>query len=230
MRTKKAGVKEMRAVLLVLLLSLSASALRPTRKLVGLRAPPLPAGTEVAKPQWFQQKPDHFSESDTRTWQQRFFSNRTFWEPESGPVFLMLGGEGPANPAWLATDTDIMRNAARFGALVFLLEHRCVRFSLPDTSNFPSAGTMARVTQHRTPLSPIWPTSPVDRPCEMLSPSSSTSWTSFHSQIRMSGSRLAVRIQGHSLAGCGCTTQTLWLAPWQPVDQSRWVGLGLHVC
>ena len=119
-----------RAVLLSLFLS--ASALPPlTRNPVGLRAPPLPAGAKVAEPQWFQQKLDHFSESDTRTWQQRYFVNSSLWEKESGPVFLMLGGEGPANPAWLATDTDMMRNAAKFRALVFLLEHRYRPLSLP---------------------------------------------------------------------------------------------------
>jgi hypothetical protein len=36
----------------------------------------------------------------------------------------LLGGEGPASPAWLATDTAIMTYAATFNALVVQLEHR----------------------------------------------------------------------------------------------------------
>ena len=109
---------------LFLCLSSSSALPRPGRRLVGLRPPPLLPGAEVAEAQWLQQRLDHFSDRDTRTWRQRYFVNSSLWEKESGPVFLMLGGEGPANPAWLATDTDMMRNAAKFGALVFLLEHR----------------------------------------------------------------------------------------------------------
>ena len=97
-------------------------ALPRSRKLV---PPPLPPGTAVAEAMWFgEQKLDHFSDSDTRTWRQRYFVNASFWDKENGPVFLMLGGEGPASPAWLATNTDIMRNAAKFKAIVILLEHR----------------------------------------------------------------------------------------------------------
>ena len=95
-----------------------------------LLSPPLPPGTAVADPMWFKaQKLDQFSDKDTRTWSQRYFVNDSLWEKEGGPVFLMLGGEGPADPAWLATNTDIMRNAAKFKAIVFLLEHRCVQHS-----------------------------------------------------------------------------------------------------
>ena len=86
---------------------------------------------------WFkEQKLDHFSDSDHRTWSQRYFVNDTLWERKSGPVFLMLGGEGPADPEWLSTDTEIMINAAKFGAFVILLEHRFYGEShpTPDTS------------------------------------------------------------------------------------------------
>ena len=89
-----------------------------------LYPPPLPPGVAQAQPQWFKtQTLDHFS-SDSRTWQQRYFVNDSLWDPAAGPVFLMLGGEGPADPAWLATDTDVMRKADQFKAMVILLEHR----------------------------------------------------------------------------------------------------------
>ncbi|KAM4042576.1 putative serine protease K12H4.7 isoform 2-T2 [Anomaloglossus baeobatrachus] len=41
----------------------------------------------------------------------------------SGPVFLMIGGEGAANPAWMTQGTWITY-AEKMGALCLLLEHR----------------------------------------------------------------------------------------------------------
>ena len=113
-----------RLFLLFFLFSLVCGGARRWKKL-GLRSPPLPPGTAVAEAQWFKdQKLDHFTPSDTNTWEQRYFVNDTLWDRQNGPVFLMLGGEGPANPAWLAVNTEIMINAARFKAIVILLEHR----------------------------------------------------------------------------------------------------------
>ena len=113
-----------RVCVLVSLLSLACAGPLSRRRL-RLRSPPVPFGTKLAQPQWFKaQKLDHFSDSDTRTWEQRYFVNDTLWDQQSGPVFLMLGGEGPADPAWLATDTDVMRNAAKYKAMVIYLEHR----------------------------------------------------------------------------------------------------------
>ena len=89
-----------------------------------LKAPPTPKGIEVAPAQWFEQKLDHFNSSDTRTWKQRYFVNDTNWDRSYGPVFLMLGGEGEADPIWLAINTDMMRNADKFKALAVMIEHR----------------------------------------------------------------------------------------------------------
>lgn len=109
----------------------------PGRKWLDLRSPPVRPGMKPADAMWFKhQKLDHFSESDKRTWSQRYFVNDSLWEQKSGPVFLMLGGEGPADPEWLAIDTEIMVNAAKFGAFVIFLEHRFYGEShpTPDTS------------------------------------------------------------------------------------------------
>ena len=43
----------------------------------------------------FAQRIDHFDPQNTATFQQRFFVNETYWDSASGPVFFMLGGEGP---------------------------------------------------------------------------------------------------------------------------------------
>ncbi|XP_030632674.1 thymus-specific serine protease [Chanos chanos] len=72
--------------------------------------------------QWFIQRLDHFNGADTRVWKQRYFVNDSFYKP-GGPVFLMIGGEGPANPAWMQYGTWLTY-AEKLGALCLLLEHR----------------------------------------------------------------------------------------------------------
>ena len=89
------------------------------------KTPPKREGVKLAPAQWFQQKLDHFNPSDALTWKQRYFVNDTNWDRDYGPVFLMIYGEGEADPVWLV-DSDIMRNAEKFKALVILLEHRYV--------------------------------------------------------------------------------------------------------
>ena len=90
----------------------------------GMLAPP---GVErsVGEEQWLAQQLDHFDSQNDMTWQQRYFVNESCWtDKANGPVFLMLGGEGPADPTWLATNTDMMRNAEKYGALALMIEHR----------------------------------------------------------------------------------------------------------
>uniref|UniRef100_A0A672NEF7 Putative serine protease K12H4.7 n=1 Tax=Sinocyclocheilus grahami TaxID=75366 RepID=A0A672NEF7_SINGR len=72
--------------------------------------------------QWFIQRLDHFNGAEARVWKQRYFVNDTFYRP-GGPVFLMIGGEGPANPAWMQYGTWLLY-AQKLGALCLLLEHR----------------------------------------------------------------------------------------------------------
>ncbi|XP_062275262.1 thymus-specific serine protease [Scomber scombrus] len=77
---------------------------------------------DVFKEQWFTQKLDHFDGADSRVWKQRYFVNDAFYKP-GGPVFLMIGGEGPANPAWMESGTWLTY-AEKLGALCLMLEHR----------------------------------------------------------------------------------------------------------
>ena len=72
------------------------------------------------------QRLNHFDPLNNMTWQQRYFVNESYWTDKAtkGPVFLMLGGEGPADPIWLAVNTDMMRNAEKYGALALMIEHR----------------------------------------------------------------------------------------------------------
>lgn len=40
---------------------------------------------------------DHFDPSNKNSWQQAYYVNDTFWQQGSGaPIFLCVGGEGPA--------------------------------------------------------------------------------------------------------------------------------------
>lgn len=48
--------------------------------------------------------------------------NDTFYKP-NGPIFLMIGGEGTANPAWMLQGAWI-EYAKTYHAICFLLEHR----------------------------------------------------------------------------------------------------------
>ncbi len=43
-------------------------------------------------PQYFDQSIDHFS-NNTDSFVQTYLLNDTFWNPENGPIFLIVGGE-----------------------------------------------------------------------------------------------------------------------------------------
>ncbi|XP_049884972.1 putative serine protease K12H4.7 [Pectinophora gossypiella] len=96
----------------------------------------VPAGYEgqnLPPAQWFNQKLDHSSPSDIRTWKQRYFVNDSFYDFNNpGPVFLMVGGEGPADPRWMLTGAWI-DYAKRFKALCLNLEHRYYGESHPTS-------------------------------------------------------------------------------------------------
>lgn len=81
-------------------------------------------GESLPPAQWFKQKLDHSSPSDLRSWKQRYFVNDTFYNfNNQGPVFLMIGGEGPADPRWMVKGAWI-DYAKKFNALCINLEHR----------------------------------------------------------------------------------------------------------
>ncbi|RUS86001.1 hypothetical protein EGW08_006213 [Elysia chlorotica] len=82
--------------------------------------------------QFFIQKLDHFDTQDTRTWKQRFFQSCA---TKSKVLFVMIGGEGTANPIWNVQGTWI-EYAKNYGAVCLQLEHRYYGDSHPtlDTS------------------------------------------------------------------------------------------------
>lgn len=84
--------------------------------------------------QWFNQQLDHFDPTNQQTWNQRYFTNSTFYKT-GGPVFLMIGGEGEASAKWML-EGQWIEDAQYFNALCFQLEHRYYGKSKPtqDTS------------------------------------------------------------------------------------------------
>ena len=82
----------------------------------------LHAGVKYPPEQYFDQRLDHFDESLTATWKQRYWINDTFFDG-TGPAFIMIGGEGTENPKWIVSGEWIVL-AESFNALCVLVEHR----------------------------------------------------------------------------------------------------------
>ena len=74
---------------------------------------------------------DHFDPSNPNTLQQKFFVNATQFNPQSGPVLLMLGGEGPLSPTSVAGHFVLNQYAEQFQGLLVSLEHRFYGDSVP---------------------------------------------------------------------------------------------------
>lgn len=157
-------------LLLLLCAVCCASALRhyelrsvPVRH-IAVQDPPL---------QWMTQRLDHFDPQNLATFKQRVWLNATFWDRQSGPVFLSIGGEGPAAPIW-AVLGSMMDYAARYHALAVLVEHRFYGESQPfsdlSTGNLrflTSEQALADLAEIRVQLA------------AQLSMSSATRWVAF---------------------------------------------------
>lgn len=87
---------------------------------------------KAAEPQWFKQKLNHFDEQDMTTWQQKYYVNASVFGI-GGPVFLMIGGEGPLSANWVAVGA-MVELAKEHNALILALEHRFYGESHPTRS------------------------------------------------------------------------------------------------
>ncbi|VDL86639.1 unnamed protein product, partial [Nippostrongylus brasiliensis] len=73
---------------------------------------------------FFTQPVNHFDSANPDTFQQRYFKNGQ-WAQPGGPMFLMIGGEGPESSRWVLNENiTYLTWAKKFGATVYLLEHR----------------------------------------------------------------------------------------------------------
>ncbi len=81
-------------------------------------------------PSFFTQKQDHFDPSNTHTWQQAYYVNATYWAGpgSSAPVFLCVGGEGPALDGSVVVASPHCNVAVEWlpetKGLMFAVEHR----------------------------------------------------------------------------------------------------------
>lgn len=78
---------------------------------------------------WLEQPLDHFDSENKHTWKMRYFERHDMWKPDK-PIYLFLGGEGPASPVFIKT--GIMYDLAKeTGGALFAAEHRYYGKSKP---------------------------------------------------------------------------------------------------
>eukprot|EP00126_Sphaerothecum_destruens_P015583 Sdes_comp9605_c0_seq1m1091 len=66
----------------------------------------------------------------SKTWKQRYFMDKTYWNGSDGPVFLLFGGESALSMESLQ-NLAITDYAKQFNALLLALEHRYYGISMP---------------------------------------------------------------------------------------------------
>ena len=106
----------------------------------------------AAAERYFTQRLDHYDASlKNASFQQRYFVNST-WYKTGGPVFLCVGGEGPALDASVVSRSvhcsDATELAPEVGALVVALEHRYYGNSIPPSSE-RGAQRLRHLTSHQ---------------------------------------------------------------------------------
>lgn len=86
---------------------------------------------------YFTQRLDHFNFNSQamKSWPQLYYSNSKYYKP-GGPLFVMIGGEGPISSGFMDMPWDWVKNGKIYGAYLLQLEHRYYGKSHPtsDTS------------------------------------------------------------------------------------------------
>ncbi|CAE8614155.1 unnamed protein product [Polarella glacialis] len=95
----------------------------------GFQAECAVAWSSSRRPAYIEQLQDHFDVSNQNRWRQAYYINDTFWTPGSdAPIFLCVGGEGPAIDGSAISSSVHCNNAVEWlpekKALMFALEHR----------------------------------------------------------------------------------------------------------
>ncbi|CAI2362492.1 unnamed protein product [Moneuplotes crassus] len=71
---------------------------------------------------WYEQRLDHFNPQKEGTFQQRYYDIDQYWDPETGPLFLYICGEGTCRQP--ADNSFVVNLAKKFNGRVLALEHR----------------------------------------------------------------------------------------------------------
>lgn len=103
------------------------------------------AATDAAPAQYFTQNLDHYDQTNTQTFQQKYYVNDSWFVADSNqPVWFILGGEGPTSAAYVSGKFIANKYAEQYGGLVVVLEHRFYGESLPGGVNGPTPATMLK--------------------------------------------------------------------------------------
>jgi hypothetical protein len=85
------------------------------------------------KTSYITQPIDHFDSSNTKTYQQLFYSNDQYYKP-GGPIFLFISGESSADSYWIESDDlPLLEWAKRYNGMLYEVEHRFYGQSQPTT-------------------------------------------------------------------------------------------------
>merc|ERR1719310_1174110 len=113
--------------------------------------------SKYPSPQFVKQPQDHFDSSNTKTWQQAYYVNDTFWSPgSSAPIFLCVGGEGPPLDGSAVVESVHCNIAVEWlqekKSLMFALEHRyygCHNMSACPVKQFVDASSLQFLSSHQ---------------------------------------------------------------------------------
>ncbi|KAJ3255187.1 hypothetical protein HK103_006556 [Boothiomyces macroporosus] len=95
--------------------------------------------------QFFQQPRDHFTPSDTTTWQQAYYEFNTYYQ-SGGPVFLSISGESQMNSSFIGYGLEAQL-AEKYNGLVINLEHRYYDLKNQFPQDYPSDFALLTTSQ-----------------------------------------------------------------------------------
>jgi hypothetical protein len=89
--------------------------------------PPTDYGKPPSRPEkmYLEVPLDHFDPANKKTWKDKFYINRGNWDPENGPIFVEMGGEGACGGVGVSAD------AIKHQAMMVAVEHRFYGESVP---------------------------------------------------------------------------------------------------
>lgn len=105
-------------------------------------------GLGTAEEKFYTQKVNHFNASDSRTFQQRYLIDSTYYKEATGPIIFYAGNEGGIWAFYNNSGFMSETLAKKFGALVVFAEHRYYGSSKPfgDQSLNKTAGNVQYLT------------------------------------------------------------------------------------
>ena len=60
--------------------------------------PPIDFGPKPSEKMYLEVPLDHFDPTNTKTWKDKFYINRGYWDEKDGPIFVEMGGGTRSTP------------------------------------------------------------------------------------------------------------------------------------